>query len=387
MEKYENTGMQSLEKSVFVEIGKNEKLKLSNIWAELIVSGAEVPEGVENFNTGKLKAWMFESLMEDVASLAHEYGLVANTDLIEKIKNSISDDKKTEAELEYMYDAHKQVDDIVVSRNRNISKSGKWDSWPKIIKESGNINCVGATLLGQFMIDQAGIESVYANPHGHVLNIVKTSDKQLHYFDFRNGDAHVFPLEAENIEIEGESYLKTKDKRTDYQLIRINDKQEIIRSIIGNLVSLKNTALYKNSKEDSTTEAKRYYKKHQEVFDSVDLEEIFNKLFPDNSKLKDSPLIAHEVSRVRVFGEFDDLVSKNLKKSGIDINDDEVLEDIGKHQSEICSCLGSQENLPKNIDSKAKQFHKILSDSLRVYENHRHYSELLDRIILRIKNV
>jgi len=150
------------------------------------------------------------------------------------------------------------------------------------MRETKKFNCAGATLLGMNLLDKGGIKSYCGNPHGHVVNIVKLSNGEWWYVDFRNGKKNFLKLEAEEIEIVGTQILKINQPEINYKLIPVYNNTEAAGFVLGNLSSLKHEVEHsgKPDKNSNEKQAKELIKKHEQIFQKTDFYLLHEILYP-----------------------------------------------------------------------------------------------------------
>jgi len=284
------------------ELSVEQKEQLANVWTEMVVDGVKQPENVGEMSDLEIKSWLNESVKTDSEKLASELGLEVDGDLIEKIKQEEDVELKSALELDYIKQAHQQIDSLIGGFDRSGVKSTKWDSWPKKMRETGEFNCLGATLLGTELLNKGGIESYCGKPVGHVVNIVKLSNGDWWYVDFRNGEESVVRIQPDQIEIEGSRVLVVNQENLYYELIPMYDNSEITGSVLGNLSSLQREATESTENETvSTKEAKEFMDQYGTSFSETNISELHQTLFPESIIVDKSMEMQNEKIRIDNF--------------------------------------------------------------------------------------
>jgi hypothetical protein len=293
------------------ELTGEQKKLLAEIWTEVVINDAVLPTQIEKMTAEEIRKWLFESLMADVDDLADRWGLILDRELIEKIQKAKPGAEREKLEIDYFLAAHAKIDERVKTFSRSPEKSTKWDSWPKKMRETGEFNCVGATLLGIRALGAAGIENYVGNPYGHDVNIVKTSAGNWFYVDFRNGKRNVFNLEPEIVRIKEATALKVNSPRTDYRLIPIYDVRDISSSIIANLSSMTREANDPSVPDQSPAkkDAKQTVARYEDMLKRDEFNDLDESLFPEIIHFDATPETQEEERRIKSHHNFEDEIS------------------------------------------------------------------------------
>lgn len=297
------------------ELSLEQKKRLGGVWTKMIVDDENIPENIGEMNESEIKKWLFESVMKDIAKFVEELGIKIDTELISKIQNTKDADEKSALELKYIKNVHVQMYGIVSTFDKSPDRSTKWDSWPKRMRETGEFNCVGATLVGTHLLKSAGIEPYYGNPKGHVLNIVSLQNGEWWYADFRNGKGGLIKIDPAETTIEGARVLKIKHPHIDYKLIPIYNSEDLVEPILGNLSSIKRTAEKPKDSDESLgkKEAREFYEKYQEDFQKTDFALLNRSLYPKIVKVSSSEEMREEEARIRKKRDLSEPIQAYLK--------------------------------------------------------------------------
>jgi len=373
------------------KLSPEQKIGLSQSWTEMVVDDENIPKNIGWMNKGEIKKWLFESMMKDVAQLVEELGIKIDTELISKIQNAKDANEKSALELEYTRKVHGQVSEITSGFDKSPDKGTKWDSWPKRMRETKEFNCVGATLVGMHLLESAGIESYYGNPHGHVLNIVRLPNDEWWYVDFRNGKQRMIKINPEETMIEDVRVLRIKQPEIDYELIPIYDNSESAGSILGNLGSLKRNAEKPVDQDDSIDEreAREYFEKHKEGFQKVDFESLHKSLYPKFDELGATKEMQEEGARIRKITGLSEPIQNYLKT----LNKEQVI-NMSKEMKDKKEFIG--EMLYRGDASVLQGFSPELGRVLELYlggleklkeKEPEVYKETLDSLVGKIRRL
>ena len=391
----ENPGFEKMD-NIFAkqerqEIGPEQKKILGEAWAEMVVDDSDTPENISGMTTEEIKKWLFESMMKDVEIFTNELGLKNDQVLIEKIQKTENLDEKSALELEYIRNAHTQVDDIVHNFDESENKSTKWDSWPKRMRKTKEFNCVGATLLGINFLEKGGIKSYYGNPAGHVINIAKLSNGEWWYVDFRNGKQNIIRIEPEETFLADVLVLKINHLSIDYKLIPIYENSEAACSILSNLASLKSAAENKNIPDENieNKEAKEYLEKYKSNFEKTDFSLFHKILYSKFITVRKTKEMQGEIRRINNMREFEKPIqayTKTLSKEQKEF----IIEEI-KSKKEFIGNLfykDDQSVLQKSSPELKKILELYLENLRKIKENQPEiYKEAVDKIIGRIRKL
>ena len=391
----ENPGFEKMD-NIFAkqerqEIGPEQKKILGEAWAEMVVDDSDTPENISGMTTEEIKKWLFESMMKDVEIFTNELGLKNDQVLIEKIQKTENLDEKSALELEYIRNAHTQVDDIVHNFDESENKSTKWDSWPKRMRKTKEFNCVGATLLGINFLEKGGIKSYYGNPAGHVINIAKLSNGEWWYVDFRNGKQNIIRIEPEETSLADVLVLKINHPSIDYRLIPLYENSEATCSILSNLASLKRAAENKNIPDENIEkkEAKKYLEKYKSNFEKMDFSLLHQSLYSKFIEVEKTKEMRGEIRRIDNMREFEKpihnytkILSKEQKMA--------IIEEIKKKKESIENLFykNDQSVLQKSIPELKKILELYLENLGKIKENQPEiYKEAVDKIIGGIRKL
>lgn len=330
------------------ELSLEEKKLLAEVWTNIIVSDQQIPANLEKLDNSGIKKWLFDSLMKDVEKFIKELGIEIGADLIETIKQAKTPEEKSRVELDYVKKINEIMHKITNGFVMSPDKTTKWDSWPKKMRETKQFNCVGASLLGTFLLkklinekekddkkEEDGFQCFYGSPTGHALNIIKLSDGRWIYTDFRNGSHNLTEIKPEEITVEGVRCLKINDPKIDYKLIPIWDPSEACASILGNLDTLiKDARNYEQTKTIEDKEAMEFFTKNKKILESLDFSKIQKLLYPKVGKLDESPEMRNEEKRVKELRNIDEPIQNYLNTLTAE-QKDEMLEEISSHKKEI----------------------------------------------------
>jgi hypothetical protein len=326
----ENAAAENKESVLEKELTLEEKKSLSQMWVDLVVDCEKVPADMENFSNAEIKAWMFQSMMHDARRLLLEWRLEPDE---MKIKNIVMADNleiKAQLEKEYVLQMHDKITQKAATFQESEGSS-RWSSWPKAMREQNLFNCVGAAVLGAEILESAGIETYYANPVGHVVNLVKLASGEWWYVDFRNGETQCKKIDPQEISITDVPVLKIDDPMIDYQLLPYGDNSEIIAFVLGNFLNMDNESDDDSIDEDNRDKiyAKEYIAKNKnKLMPTEQLGNVFEKMFTHIKHLRESEAMQSERIRIRNIHGVAGESAKDFLKSLTNQEEAEVLAEL-----------------------------------------------------------
>jgi len=282
---------------------------LAQVWKDLVLEKGEVPADIETYSDGKMREWLYQSLLNEAGDLAREWDLVPGEEIVNKIKEDDNPDEKAGLELQYIQDCQQRFKKFENQIKTSKDKSDKWDLWPARMKQRGQFNCSGATLLGTYLLEHAGIKSEVGAPSEHAVNVAHLSDGRTYYVDFRNNITADIS-QSEETEIAGTKTLKINDENIDFKLVPVFPKEYDVGSLLGNLDELKNEARSKKKprtadKLASKQEAEKYMLEHQEQMDSLDFYDWYSKLYKPLNDVSASKEMRQEAKRLKIMEKYE----------------------------------------------------------------------------------
>lgn len=373
------------------ELSPEQKKTLGEVWTEMVIDNGNTPENIGEMAEDEIKQYLFDSIMKDIEKFSKELGLQIDAELVKKIQNTESVEEKSAFELEYIRKAHAQVDEIVQKFDRSADKSTKWDSWPKRMRETKEFNCVGATLLGIYLLEKGGIKSQYGNPHGHVINIAKLSNGEWWYVDFRNGKQNIIKLEPEEIVIADVPTLKINQPNIDYRLIPLYANSEVAGSVLGNLSSLKHEAEDEciPNEDIERKEAKEYLEKYGQNFQKADFSLLHQSLYSKFIEFDKTDEMQKEITRIDSMRDFEKPV-QNFTKTLTKEQEKALVEEIKTKKESIESFFcKDDESVLQDVSQELKKVLELFLESLKSVKEKQPevYQEAVDKIVGRIRNL
>lgn|GEM_PF-2900162 len=262
------------------ELTSAERKNLVAAWVDIAVEDVEVPKDMEKWNDDDTRSWLSETMSTDVARLVKEWDLRPDEELVVQLQAEKDPSRRADIEMHYIESACAAITKFQKTRvgSETEGRSTKWDSWPKQMRETGQFNCVGGTLLGMNLLDQAGIRSFYGNPAGHVLNIVELSNGEWVYSDFRNN--HIQKLTPEVRMIGGVETLIVDDPRLAYRLIPLLPNVDAPQSVLRNLSSALDCIAEEPHDSSSWKEAERIQSRFPKHLTENDFSDLGDNLYP-----------------------------------------------------------------------------------------------------------
>jgi hypothetical protein len=259
------------------------------------------------------------------------------------------------------------------------------------MRETKEFNCVGATLLGVYLLEKGGIKSQYGNPHGHVINIAKLSNGEWWYVDFRNGKQNIIKLEPEETEVSAVPTLKINQANIDYRIIPLYDNSEAAGSVLGNLSSLKHEAEDESTSDEDIEkrEAKEYLKKYGQNFQEADFSLLHQSLYPKFIEFDKTDEMQKEIARIDSMRDFEKPV-QNYTKTLTKEQEKALVEEIKTKKDDIENLFyKDDESVLQSVSSELKRVLELFLESLKNVKEKQPevYQEAIDKIVGRIRNL
>jgi hypothetical protein len=372
------------------ELSAEQKHSLSESWCQLVVDNEVMPNNIDKLSQDEIREWLFKSIMRDTEKLAGEFGIQPNAVLIECIKTTKDMSERSSKELEYLKHSHSQVDDLVKSFDKSPNKSLRWDSWPKRMRETGEFNCVGATLFGMYMLEKAGIKSFLGNPYGHVINIVQLSNGDWWYADFVNGSQNLMKIDPEEIEIAGARVFKVKHPNIEYGLIPIFENSEIPGSVLENFSSMAYEANDSNIPDVNIgkIEAKEYLEKYGQHFKKADFSLLNKIIYTQKVGVSESDEMQKEKARISELCNFEESV-RNYIDSLTKEQQEKIKKEAGENKKAIEKLLYEDSfDVLQKVGVELKKTLELYIEGLNTLKKYpESYQEALDNIIGRLREM
>ncbi|MBU4141365.1 hypothetical protein KKE99_00635 [Patescibacteria group bacterium] len=273
------------------ELSFEEKKQLVEVWGKIVLGKADSLQDIDAMTSEDIKKWLFNSLMQEIDSLAKEWGIESDKDLTRKIQEEQNLENKAKLEAEHIKEMHDKVSGIAENFDM-ASADVHWSSWPGRMKETKQFNCVGATLLGINFLNKAGIKSYYGMPAGHVANVARLSNGEWQYADFLVQKL-VKKINPSETRLGNTEVLKIDDEDIGFRVVPLLKNSEAPSSILDNLSELKEEEINQNMPKETVD----YISKFQGQFSRVDFSDLSKKLYPDARALEETKEMKEEVER------------------------------------------------------------------------------------------
>ncbi|MFH1315326.1 MAG: hypothetical protein ABIH67_02905 [Candidatus Uhrbacteria bacterium] len=274
---------------------------LQKTWQELILFSKDVDPSHEFMSSKETVKWMYKTLMQDVNTLVQDWKLSPDQEVIDGIKTEKDTEIRSQKEIEYIYEIQARLDSWARGFDHSGEKSTKWDSWPKRMQETGEYNCVGATMIGMSLLEQAGIKNYFGSPAGHAVNIVELSNGKFWYVDLRNSTHNIREIDPKFKKVGQIDVIEINDDLIDYRLVALLDHEQVIGGILHNLAAMENTATQEPDSNENVEvrEAKEMFEQSPEIFNGTSYGDIADGLFPEHKVLHDNDEIRQDFERVQ----------------------------------------------------------------------------------------
>lgn len=366
-------------------LNEKEKNDISQLWTELVVDCEKAPENLSGFSNAELKEWLFQSLMHDIKRFLVEWGIETDEARIREIVMEEDREKKAELEKKYILDMHAEVTEKI-KKFPDKGESRRWDSWPKMMREMGSFNCVGASIIGVEILENAGIESYKGMPANHAINLAKLSNGEWWYIDFLNGSSQCKKIEPKEISIDGVRTLEINDADIEYNLVPYEDNSESVAPILGNLTAMQYEAADGtiDDKNRGKIAAQKYLEKYgKKIPGSEEMENIQKVLFPFRDKLNRSKVFQEERARIHKLHE-SNMKSRDYLNLLSEEEEKGLLNEIGRNSESVRKLFvdgdkGIYETVSEVADEFLHIMHRELEDLKEKDEEE--YGNRLGRIL------
>lgn len=308
------------------ELTLTERGALVDAWSAMVMAKGMPPLEAEHWNNEQTRQWLSDTLFEDTDQLIKDWKLTPDPDIVAALAKAESATERAKLELQFMEGLKQQLN----AHHGQSGRSASWDSWPRIMRQVEDANCVGISLLAQRVLKQAGIEAQFGNPFGHIMNMVKLSDGRYCYADFTNRT--IKPISTQEREIKGTTVLEINEPDIAYRLMPLIPDRRMPASILGNLSVIYHhrTTRGRAQPDDEESSKERaesgeLIKKFPMEFLATDWHTAIEKLYPEDCALDDSEEMVVEGQRVGRIESAQDLifhrVEKRVQESGLSAQD------------------------------------------------------------------
>ena len=368
------------------ELSAEEKRQAVLVWKEMVLGVETMPENMEQLNDLEIKKWLSASLNLEIDNLSKDWDLNPNSDLIKKVSEAENAEEKSKAQVEYIQACYSQIENLVLKFKESPIKSTRWNSWPKTMRQYKSFNCVGASLLGQCLLEKAGIKNYLGNPAGHVVDIAHLENGDWWYIDFLNGKLDVRKIEPRETEICGNPVLELDNSPVSYKLIPLYNVSEAPGSVLRNLDCLVNEAGSESISDENPDKiaAKKIFYEHGEIAKNTNFNTLLIKLYPDRFKFADSPEMKNERKRIDYLFEIYDDIFGSVRKKYSKEQREAAINDLKRNIGIVKDLLMTENEFETTLlGEDAKNILKIYKEKLREVKknNFEMYSEMLEHII------
>lgn len=368
---------------------------LAQVWSNLVLEEKEaVPSDVDTFSDDEMSEWLYQSVLKEAGDLAREWNLVPDEELVTKLKKVDNPDEKAGLELQYIQDCQQRFKKFEDQIKTSKDKSNKWDFWPSRMKKRGQFNCSGATLLGTYLLEHAGIKSEIGAPSEHAVNVAYLSDGRTYYVDFRNNITADIS-QSEETEIAGAKTLKIDNENIDFKLLPVFPKECNVGSLLGNLDELKRVG--RSKKKPSTAdelaskqEAEKYMQEHQEQMDSFDSYGWYSKLYKPLDDVSVSKEMRQEAKRLKIMEKYEHPKRANDYIQSLSAEAKTALDREAKQQIEGIKKLMYEDNkqILLEVSKTLKEFLEIYYEEMQKLKekNPDLFNQIIKRSLIQIES-
>lgn len=368
-----------------------ERRQLVDVWSRVVLGGRVEAPDTDRQTPEEFRAWLHESLMREFAALVEEWGMIADANLVQRIRASEIPAERATLEVEYLRKCQKLFTRRTNAFRPSSERSTKWDSWPDAMRESGEFNCVGSVLLGMQLLEAAGMRQWIGNPVGHVVNIAQLADGSHWYIDFLNRD--IRPIQPASGAIAGVSACSLREDGLEYRRLLLLDVAHAVDIVLGNLSALQHDAYRTDADpEDLDILAARVrVKRFPGILDTVDLEPLTGKLSARLHAAMETSEMRAEEARVRALHDLSD--DARIRAFQDEIGDRTAQETFLRTTSMevdlIHRFLAGEVTTCEVVDKRIQRFVEVVADVIaskakRGTELHR---ELVEEFVAAVRRV
>ncbi|MFH0804725.1 MAG: hypothetical protein V1916_00855 [Patescibacteria group bacterium] len=283
------------------ELSPEEKKNLVSAWVDMVVGGQSVPAGVETWTNVEVSAWLSKTVQEGTDQLLAEWNLEPDEQAVAAIQVTTDPDERTVKQVAYIRAMNSRLRTRKKEFDQTNTRTKKWDSWPKNMRETQGYNCVGASLIGERFLSRAGIESDFGNPISHVMNVATLANGERWYVDFNNNV--IKKINPVALPAEEQTMLRIDDPRIEYQLIRLTSRDNAPLYILGNLSSLRHEVTEPPANPTPAelreiAESTALYQQYASRYAENDFGVLKHSLYPALSQRERHPSVVAEEERM-----------------------------------------------------------------------------------------
>lgn len=291
-----------------------EREALADAWFAMVMESGDRPLEVSEWDNNKIREWLNETLRQDTEKLVNDWHLAPSAELVEKIQNSPDAEHRSKLEMNYLTDMMAKLRPL----GRGNNRSGAWDSYPKIMRQSESMNCVAKSLLAKNLLDRAGVKSDMANPAMHAMNVAELANGEHYFVDTTSGQlARIQPLSRD---IDGVTVLEIDVPGVEYRLLPLLNDDELSKPIVGNFRALHDEVVSPEGFKTQAgwgaserTEAQEFFTIFRTEFAATDWDSIWDKLYTRYATFEKSPGWKSEKQRVGDFQEAFDSIMLDIE--------------------------------------------------------------------------
>ncbi|MCX6778970.1 MAG: hypothetical protein NTU97_01950 [Candidatus Magasanikbacteria bacterium] len=373
------------------DLSQAEKEALVLVWQKLVLGQEGETVDLSTKSLEETRKWLQQSLMAEIKKLTTEWDVKQGLDILKDSSLGSLADRQL-LFIEYIKD---QFSIRTKKFAPATEKSSKFDSWPAMMQQNKQFNCVGGSLLGASFLEQAGIKFWQGSAVGHAINIAQLDDGRWLYVDFLNG--LVKEITPKIKEVRGQTMLEVDDGEVWYKNIHLLSADAVGVYVLGNLSALINEAqeeMGTATKEEEVDyfAAKEYFQANKDLLMKTSLHDLRAKLYPEVVKIGELDEIETERHIKEATKKMDILISRDynrlIKREG---SDEKLTEEVQKRISDILNWLNNFEGeFPQGVSELLGGFLKIVQDGLREIKKEQPetvFAEVLDNMAKRFSRI
>lgn len=189
-----------------------------------------------------------DSLNVETEKLVQAWNIKVDEGLVQSILSESDPEQKSRLIMEYAKSIYVQMS----SRVDSFGSNPTWCASPRLMKENGIFSCRGATIIGQYLLNKAGIDSFPGEPFNHVVNIIRLPNNQWAYADFTAARGEPKIIDANVLQTGSTKVLKVNDEILEFEYIPLHEKSHLPRLVLENMISLIDEAENENAEVDES---------------------------------------------------------------------------------------------------------------------------------------
>lgn len=308
-----------------------EREALADAWFAMVMDSGQRPLDIHEWDNAKIRDWLNETLRRDTEKLVNDWQLAPPVGLTEKIHDAPDAEHRSQLEIQFLTDMMAKLRPL----GHGNGRSGAWDSYPKIMRQSESMNCVAKSLLAKNLLDRAGVKNDMANPAMHAMNVAELANGEHYFVDTTSGLLE--RIQPHSRDIDGVTVLEINEPGLSYRLLPLLDDEELAKPIVGNFRALHDEVVMPEGFKSQAgwgvrerTEAQELFKIFRTEFATTDWDSIWEKLYAKYAAFEKNPEWKNETNRVGDFQQAFDTIILEIEGRLGQMTDPEAVRQLRK---------------------------------------------------------